>query len=121
MTRLVAALTFCLTLLPTAVGAATGAPAAASTLMSPWRTQDVCTTEAAPCTVTQHLVPSLRCSACQVAASTMQPTPQMVDVASQIVTRVHERLCDLLRWLPLAGGDSSCASPPAGDGALAHR
>lgn len=117
MTRLVTALIFCLTLLPTAI-AATGASAATSTPKNSWRTIDACMSDVSSCSATTHLIPRLQCVACEGTAAT--PPPQANRVAD-LVTQLGQRLCDVLRSLPVVGRNSTC-SPPSAEGAtVAHR
>jgi hypothetical protein len=113
MTRTVAALTFCLTLLSSAGSyAAERARAGATTPPNQWRTQDVCGV-AGDCRAAPFLVPALTCAACEAPV-------ELQAALERAVSSTQRALCEIARHVPLVAQWATCgaASRP---GAMAHR
>jgi hypothetical protein len=113
MTRTVAALTFCLTLLSSAgSSAAERARAGATTPQNPWRAEDVCGVAAA-CRAAPSLVPALTCAACEAPV-------ELRAALDQLVSGTQRALCEIARHVPLLERWDTCGSPSS-PGAMALR
>ena len=112
MTRTVAALTFCLTLLSSAgSSAAERARAGATTPSNEWRAPDVCGVAAA-CRAAPTLVPALTCAACEAPVALRATLDQITSGTRRVLCEIAGRVPLLPQWAPC---DASST------GALAHR
>ena len=113
MTRTVAALTFCLTLLSPAGGpAAERAQAGATTPPTQWQACDFLDAGGA-CRSAPSLVPALTCTACQTQV-------KVRSTLDQIASGLQRAVCELSRHMPLVSEWAACEASPSA-GAVAHR